>query len=108
MIKNKRRNSSINKRPPPPSNQHKKPGMLSTLADSMVWGTGIGIGSEAGHSIFRGVFGNNNNQKQNNNENINSACQDITKLYEKCLLSNSFDEDRCEFLKHDFNRICKI
>ena len=107
MIKNKRRNSSINKRPPPPSNQQKKPGMLSTLADSMVWGTGIGIGSEAGHSIFRGVFGNNNKQ-QNNNENINSACQDITKLYEKCLLSNSFDEDKCEFLKHDFNRICKI
>ena len=107
MIKNKRRNSSINKRPPPPSNQQKKPGMLSTLADSMVWGTGIGIGSEAGHSIFRGVFGNNN-QKDYHTQNINSACEDMTKLYEKCLLSNSFDQDKCEFLKHDLNRICKI
>ena len=107
MIKNKRRNSSINKRPPPPSNQQKKPGMLSTLADSMVWGTGIGIGSEAGHSIFRGVFGNNN-QKDYHTQNVNSACEDMTKLYEKCLIRYSFDKDECEFLKHDLDKICKI
>lgn len=107
MIKNKRRNSSINKRPPPPSNQPKKGGMLSTLGESMVWGTGIGLGSEAGHSIFRGVFGNQNS----NNVEIkqqNSACEEISKLYHKCLMTNSFEQDKCNFLKEDIDKFCKL
>lgn len=108
MIKNRKRNSTINKRPPPPSNQQKKPGMLSTLAESMVWGTGIGIGSEAGHSIFRGVFGNNNQKENDNIKNTNSECEDITKLYHKCLMVNSFNQSQCEFLKPDIIKICKI
>jgi len=111
MIKNKRRNSSIVRTPPPPSNQQKKPGMLSTLGESMIWGTGIGFGSEAGHSIFRGIFGNNTNQHPNNQQykvQTRSACEEMTILYEKCLLSNSFEQDKCNFLKEDMSKFCKI
>lgn len=105
MIKNKRRNSPINKRPPPPSNQQKKGGILSTLGESMIWGTGIGLGSEAGHSIFRGIFGNSNNTEI---KQQNSTCEEITKLYNKCLTANSFEQDKCIFLKEDISKFCKL
>ena len=70
-------------------------------------GTGIGLGSEAGHSIFRGVFGNQNS----NNVEIkqqNFTCQEITKLYHNCLMTNSFEQDKCNFLKEDINKLCKL
>lgn len=108
MIKNKRRNSSVIRKKPINSTNQKKPGILSTLGESMMWGAGMGMGSEAGHSIFRGIFGNNK-EYQNQETNVsNSTCSDITKLYEKCILSNSFEQDKCEFLKEDIRKFCTL
>ena len=59
-MRNRKNNSSIKKTPPPPYNiqkKQKKPSIISTLGESMMWGPGMGLGSEAGHSIFRGIFG---------------------------------------------------
>lgn len=104
-MRNKKNKSSIKKTPPPPYNKQKKPSIVSTLGESMMWGTGMGLGSEAGHSIFRGIFGGNNQVQQ---PIVNNSCEDIKKLYEKCLVSNSFDNSKCEFLKNDIEKICYI
>ena len=107
-MRNRKNNSSIKKTPPPPYNiqkKQKKPSIISTLGESMMWGTGMGLGSEAGHSIFRGIFGGNNQAQQ---PIVNNTCEDIKKLYEKCLISNSFDNSRCEFLKNDIEKFCTL
>lgn len=111
MLKKNRRKSSINRVPPPANQQQKSPGLLSSLGQSMVWGAGMGLGSEAGHSIFRGVFGNNNQQNQPMNQTVNQSfnkCEEIHKLYEKCLTANSFENDKCLFLKEDLQKFCNI
>ena len=97
-------NRITRKNPPLPANTNKKPSVLSTLGESMIWGTGMGFGSEAGHSVFRGIFGGNNNNQVHKND----TCLEITKLYEKCLVSNSFEQHKCDFLKEDINKFCNI
>ena len=110
MIKRKNNNSMKKKNPPPPLGMYQnKKNVLSTLGESMMWGTGLGFGSEAGHSIFRKMFERNQNTNLPNPEHIpNSSCTDIRKLYEKCLMSNSFEQHKCDFLKEDINKFCRL
>ena len=110
MLKKNRRKSSINRPPPPARQQERSPGLLSSLGQSMVWGAGMGLGSEAGHSVFRGVFGSNK-ENQSLDQPINkffNKCEEIHKLYEKCLTANSFENDKCLFLKEDLQKFCNM
>ena len=101
MLKSRKKNNQfIKKNPPPP--QTRKSGILSTMGESMLLGTGLGIGSEAGHSIFNRIF--NNNEKVGNNSE--KKCEEILKLYEKCIISGDFNDGICKNIKNDFDKYC--
>tara|TARA_B100001175_G_scaffold281919_1_gene260627 strand:- start:71 stop:379 length:309 start_codon:yes stop_codon:yes gene_type:complete len=102
MIKNRQKNNSLKNIFP--SNKHKKTGVLSTLGESMVLGAGLGVGSEAGHSIFKKVFSENKEQVYSNKNETN--CIDILKMYEKCIISGDFNQDICKNIKNDFEKYC--
>jgi len=102
MIKNKQRNNSLKNIPPP--NQNKKPGFLSTLGESMVLGAGLGVGSEAGHSIFKKVFGENKEQVYNNKNETN--CLDIIKIYHDCLKNKEMNTQFCRNVKIEMDKYC--
>lgn len=129
-MKNSKSNSKINntfkypdiKIPPPPYNynknippiipQQKKPSLLSSLTESLTMGAGMGIGNEVGKKVFNNIFGEkkeNNNQNNQNNLNINIyKCEDYKKLYDSCLIYNNYDEVKCDFVKEDITKYCKI
>mgnify|MGYP006087570863 CR=1 FL=1 len=102
MIKNRQKNNYLKNIPPP--NQHKKPGILSTLGENMVLGAGLGVGSEAGHSIFKKVFSENKEQVYSNKNENN--CIDILKMYENCLKTQSMNTDFCKNVIIRFEKYC--
>lgn len=103
MLKSRKKNNqSIKKIPPPP--QTRKSGMLSTLGESMVLGAGLGVGSEAGHSIFKKVFGENKEQVYNNKNETN--CLDIIKIYNDCLKNKEMNTQFCRNIKIEMEKYC--
>ena len=101
MIKNRQKNNSL-KNPPPP--QTRKSGVLSSLGESMIMGAGLGVGSEAGHSIFKKVFGDNKEQVLNNKNETN--CLDIIKIYNECLKNKEMNTQFCRNVKIEMDKYC--
>ena len=105
MIKSRqKKNKPIVKNIPPPLQHKKKPGILSSLGESMIMGTGLGLGSEAGHSIFRKVFGENNEVIEPKSNELN--CIDIFKMYEKCVTTYDMNSDFCRKLQLQMEKNC--
>ena len=67
MFTNRYKNKKFNKNAPPPrpiikyNPPPKKQSILSNIGQSFTWGVGMGAGSEMGHSVFRNIFGSNQN-----------------------------------------------
>lgn len=95
------KNSPIKKTQPVPDMTKKtnKQNMKSLFGESLTWGTGMGIGSEIGHSMFKTTT-----TVQKSHDDI---CQDIKKLYDTCLTNNSFDNTKCEFIQMEMEKFCK-
>ena len=83
-------------------NQRNKPDMKSVFGESLTWGTGMGIGSELGHSLFKTTTTTTTVQKSHDD-----SCKDIKKIYETCLTNNSFDNTKCEFIQMEIEKFCK-
>ena len=105
--------------PPPPKltikyNPPKNNGLISTLKDSFTWGVGMGAGSEIGHSVFKGLFGDKNQSttttSNNSNEKLltsNEKCDLLIKSLEKCYISSSsFEQEKCLDILDQMKKAC--
>ena len=112
-----RNNKNIPPHPPSPKppikyNQPRNNGLLSSLKDSFTWGIGMGAGSELGHSVFSGVFGNKNQSSTSNNTSeksisSNEKCDLLIKSFEKCYVSSqSFEQNKCLDILEEMKKAC--
>lgn len=117
MFSNRSNRNNKNKNiPPPPKptikyNPPKNNGLISTLKDSFTWGVGMGAGSEIGHSVFRGIFGNKNQSTLNNTSekslSSNEKCDLLIKSLEKCYISSSsFEQEKCLDILDQMKKAC--
>lgn len=116
MFSNRSNRNNKNKNIPPAKppikyNPPKNNGLLSTLKDSFTWGIGMGAGSELGHSVFSGVFGNKNQSTSNNisekSLSSNEKCDLLIKSFEKCYVSSQpFEQNKCLDILEEMKKVC--
>tara|TARA_B100001173_G_C15890299_1_gene505335 strand:- start:376 stop:726 length:351 start_codon:yes stop_codon:yes gene_type:complete len=115
MFTNRYKNKNLNKNVPPPrpiikyNPAPKKKSILSTIGESFTWGIGMGAGSEMGHSVFRGIFGEKNEPTINNSQDKslspNEKCDLLIKSLEKCY-NSSTNQEKCHELLEQMKKSC--
>ena len=117
MFTNRYKNKKFNKNAPPPrpiikyNPPPKKQSILSNIGQSFTGGVGMGAGSEMGHSVFRNIFGSNQNTQNNDplTEKLLSSderCNNLTLSFEKCLNSHEINNEKCEILLEQMKKAC--
>lgn len=87
MYRKRRQYSNQSKVTNQKQSEPSKPGVLSTMKETIVAGFGLGVGNEIAHRAVSSILGPRTVEVQYSN--VSNTCQEQLQKYEKCLKQNN-------------------